>query len=153
MSIHLSSSRVDGCRACVCVLGHVALCWAARCVSSWWQMAVITVSDISVSMSSSPPLPFSDGGLFFSVIFFIVMYVLGWRSQTIRDDEVTCLLSQPFINQSLSLLFDILCHSFHHTVFCSFYFQSVSSWAILILSSSVSVFLVYIFCLHKQVQY
>lgn len=146
MSIHLSSCRVDGCNTRVCALGRVPLCRAARCVRSWWQMASITVSDISASMSSSPPLPFSDGGLFSSVIFFILMYGPGRRSQAIRGDKVTCLLSQPFINQ-FSFAAPFVWHSLPVFLshFYSFYFQSVNSWGILILSSSVSVCLFVLF--------
>lgn len=90
MSIHLFSYRVDGCvGVCMRAPDCGPFCRAARCVRSWWQMVIITVSDISVSVSSSPPLPSCAGGLFFSLWSFLFLWCmgLGWRPQTIRDDK------------------------------------------------------------------
>lgn len=77
---------------CVCV----CLCRAARCVRSWWQMVIITVTDMSVSVS----LVSTSLILFFSQRISVLLD--GLEVTEIRDDHV---LSPSSINQSVHFSF------------------------------------------------
>lgn len=62
----------------------VTLCGAVTCLRSWWQMVIITVRDISVSVSLSPPLPLMEAC--FS-LFSSYNLKVGLRSQKTTDNR------------------------------------------------------------------
>lgn len=76
---------------CVCACTYdPSVHRAVRCASSWWQKVIITVTNMSVSVSYFPPWSSSHEccfiSIYLSMTFLFFFLRMGLRSQ-IRDDR------------------------------------------------------------------